>query len=427
MQATPSSLSDLQALIDNHITMNANIPSLGEIAADGFYISENTWRRYGSNAERNAYTWSNTFPYSSNETWQAIYNRIFTTNLVLERLEKLKPITEKDKEQFNTIKGQALFNRVSAFYFLSQTYAPVFNWQSQEKDPGIPLKQSTDLTIPTVRANMRETYEKMISDAKEAAGLLPDTSSIRTRGSKAAAYGLLSRIYLSSDRFDSALSYADKALKIHGDLLNYNHLNPNSAYTGALNKEVIYHETLYTSISDTYLTSDYLIDPDLYDQYDKKDLRSGIFFRKSGAAISFKGNYNNNTTELFCGIATDELYLTRAECYARSGNLDAAMYDLNFLLENRWEEGTFKPLKANTEKKALDFILAERRKELILRGVRWTDLRRLNRDQRFKVTLTRSVDGKKYTLEPNSYKYTFPIPDDIIAQTGMKQNEGWSQ
>ncbi|MRG48462.1 RagB/SusD family nutrient uptake outer membrane protein [Chitinophaga sp. SYP-B3965] len=423
-QETPDSLEDFQVLLNNRIIINAGIPSLGEIASDGYYISQEAWLT-GSNAERNAYTWSKAYTYYGNGNWQTIYYRIFTINLILEELHKLRSLSGKEKEEFNNIKGQALFNRASAFYFLAQTYAPVFNWQTLDKDPGIPLKLSTDLKSPTTRASLRETYERILLDTKEAASLLPNTVATRTGASKAAAYGLLSRIYLSSNRYDSAFSYADKALKISGSLLNYNYINTENGYMGALNGEVIYHETMYATASESYLTTQYLIDPDLYDLYDEKDLRKTIFFRRSGPGITFKGNYNDNSTELYCGIATDELYLTRAECYARSGNLEAAMQDLNFLLENRWKEGTFKPLKANTEKNALDLILTERRKELILRGSRWTDLRRLNKDPRFRKTITRTVAGIKYTLEPNSYKYTLPLPDDIIAQTGMKQNEGW--
>jgi hypothetical protein len=118
--------------------------------------------------------------------------------------------------------------------------------------------------------------------------------------------------------------------------------------------------------------------------------------------------------------------LIRAECSARLENPTGAMKDLNTLMEKRWNNKVSYPVitAANAED-ALRKVLVERQKELFLRGQRWNDLRRLNKDDRFKVTLTRTIGGVTYTLEPNSYKYTLPIPDDVIQLSGMEQNPGW--
>jgi hypothetical protein len=67
-------------------------------------------------------------------------------------------------------------------------------------------------------------------------------------------------------------------------------------------------------------------------------------------------------------------------------------------------------------------ILTERRKELIFRGLRWPDLRRLNKDGAG-VSVTRKLDGQTYTLTPNSLKYTWLIPQQVIDfNPGMPQN-----
>jgi hypothetical protein len=120
-------------------------------------------------------------------------------------------------------------------------------------------------------------------------------------------------------------------------------------------------------------------------------------------------------------LATDEIYIIRAECYARAGNTTAAMADLNYLLQNRWS-GSFVPFTAATPDIALSIILKERRKELLFRALRWTDLRRLNKDPRFAVTLTRIVNNQTYTLPPNDLRYTFLIPDVILSRANMPQN-----
>lgn len=139
----------------------------------------------------------------------------------------------------------------------------------------------------------------------------------------------------------------------------------------------------------------------------------------------FKGHYHGGRLN-FGGLAVDELLLIRAEGFAREGDVPGALADLNTLLQARWDENTmFVPLTASTAAQALDLILVERKKELLLRGLRWTDLRRLNQEPGREVTLNRTVAGTAYTLEPNSYKYTYPIPNDIIQQTGIPQNKGY--
>src|SRR4051794_5490712 len=100
------------------------------------------------------------------------------------------------------------------------------------------------------------------------------------------------------------------------------------------------------------------------------------------------------------------------------------MEDVNVLLGQRYRKG-FVPLVAANAKQALAIVLQERRKELLFRGLRWTDLRRLSHDIDYAQTITRVIDGTTYTLEPNSFRYTFPIPDDIIQITGIAQNPGW--
>ena len=99
------------------------------------------------------------------------------------------------------------------------------------------------------------------------------------------------------------------------------------------------------------------------------------------------------------------------------------MSDLNMLLEKRYVAGTFVPLSATDAEDALIKVLAERRKELVFRGLRWPDLRRLNKDPRFAKTITRSLDGEIFELPPNSPRYVLPIPQKVIELSGIKQND----
>jgi len=67
-------------------------------------------------------------------------------------------------------------------------------------------------------------------------------------------------------------------------------------------------------------------------------------------------------------------------------------------------------------------ILRERRKELIFRALRWSDLRRLNKETRYRVTLARTINGVVHELKYDSDRYTLQISADVINRTGMPQN-----
>jgi hypothetical protein len=164
-----------------------------------------------------------------------------------------------------------------------------------------------------------------------------------------------------------------------------------------------------------------LTDTLLYRSYESNDLRRSAYFKVAAdGTTTFKGSYTGSS-KLFSGIAMDELYLMRAECNVRMGNLEAGMADLNHLLGYRYKAGTFIPYVIKNKTEALALILKERRKELLYRGLRWMDLKRLNAEGR-EILITRKLNGQLITLQPNSNAYALPLPEDIIRLTGMQQN-----
>jgi hypothetical protein len=156
--------------------------------------------------------------------------------------------------------------------------------------------------------------------------------------------------------------------------------------------------------------------------YEENDLRKTLFFTDILGYPIFVGSYEFKQYALFDGLATDEVYLIRAESNARLNNKDLALQDLNKLLRNRYKTGTYVDKVAVNSEEVLRQIIEERRKELCFRGTRWSDLRRLNKDPRFATTIKRVVDGNTYVLPPNDIRYTLPIPDNEIQLSGIQQN-----
>jgi len=419
----PTTLDDFQALMDNYNTINQT-PGLGDMSSDNYYYSFEDWQAQGI-VEQNCYIWAkDIFEGNGNVSdWNLSYQQVLVANIVLEGLVKMST-SGIDNDSYNTIKGEAYFIRANAFFNLSQIFAAPYDSSNASSTPGIPIRLNSDVDRNENRSSIAFTYEQIIGDLKSAAALISQktpTTNIN-RPVKAAAYGLLSKVFLSMRAYDKAGKYADSCLQLYSSLIDFNNLSTSSRIPfGRNNAETIYQSYQVSLYSVDGSNGVAQVDSSLYNSYDSTDLRREIFFRLNGLGkLILKGTYSG-TYFLFSGIAVNEMYLNRAESYARLRNIPAAMDDLNALLLNRYLTGTYIPKSAASSAEALDLILSERRKELPFSDTRWTDLRRLNKEG-WGISLTRVLNSHEYELPPNSNLYTLPIPPDEAGLSNIEQN-----
>lgn len=425
----PAAVQDLQALVDNQLQVNQRDPSAADLSADDYYLSTADYQAL-SEEERNMYTWqkSNLFKTGINNDWALCYISINRANQVLEGLKKIERLPG-DEAAWNNAKGHALFLRARSFLFAVALWAVAYDPTTANTDPGIPLRLSPEFNTASVRASVQASYDQVIADLKEAVPLLPETAVHVVRPGKAAAYAMLARTYLWMRRYDSCLKYTDSCLQIRSGLKNYNELNAAANYPfSALrynNPEDLSNFSM-AGPPNALNNSRAKVDSMLFNAYNVNDLRKKVFFRANTGAntgsYAFKGSYVGSVVP-YSGIALDEVWLMRAECYARAGEMQNALNDLNRLLTNRWNNAVpFVPVTAANAAEALSRILEERRKELLFRGLRWMDIKRLNKEGA-NIVLQRLVNNQIYTLLPNDKRYALPIPEDVIAMSGMLQNE----
>lgn len=424
-QVVPATLKDAQAILDNNQSMNQYDLGSSEVSADTYLITE---ARYLAISEsfRRMYTWEadNTFAPTINE-WRNCYERIYLANAALETVDKVE-MTGFNQEVWSNVKGQALYFRAHFMLQAAFIWTLAYDEASANTDLGLPLRLNTNFNSPSVRSSVKATYEQIISDLTQAIVLLPETQIALTRPSKQAALGLLSRVYFAMRKYPEARILADQCLSIKHNLLDYNTLIPTAAFPIAqLNPEVLFQSRMNAPIPIANSSSS--IVKSLYDAYEENDLRKVVFFRiNADKTYGFKGSYEGSGN-YFSGVATDEIYLIRAEVFARENKLAEAASDLNDLLRSRWKKDKLngKTLYIDrsftNQQEAIETILMERRKELIFRGVRWMDIKRLNKENQ-QIVLTRNISGKSYVLSPNDLKYALPIPEDVIAISGMQQN-----
>lgn len=423
----PSSLDDYEALVNNERVNIMNTPGLTILGTDNVYLTNDMLTGIGlTKVEKNVYLWEKDLFEDAKYIgdWKRPYESIFYSNVVLEGLDKIK-ITEDNKSQWNTVYGTALFYRAMGHFNLVRIFADVYDSDAESK-LGIPLKLTASISDLSGRASLKTVYNQIISDLLLSLVHVPNVTLRKSFPDRNAVNALLARVYILMNEFEEAYHYADKVLQQNSTLLDYNKLDLSAAkpipipYPGNENPEVVF----FSQMLALGFRSIVYVSPELYGLYSDNDLRKYVFFaEKDNGYYSFIGTYNR-TTSLFDGITTSELYLIRAECAARRQEYNQARRDLELLWKHRYRENTEPDVNSVSDDNVLSEVLKERRKELAFRNLRWSDLKRLNKDLQTEISVRRQVGGKEIILEPNSPLYIFPIPKAVeLDFNEMQQNE----
>ncbi|GAA4778456.1 hypothetical protein GCM10023231_01280 [Olivibacter ginsenosidimutans] len=425
-EVVPHNISDYQALLDKYDLMNLkSCYNLSIVAADEYVVPLDKWETLTHPDQKNAHIWAKEiFEGKSSDDWDEAYNRILIANISADGAEKITP-NEMEHEAWSTLKGNAFFYRAFNHYQLTQVFCKPYNAQSADSDLGIVLRTESDVTIRAKRASIAETYAQIINDLETASELLPVKAVIKYRPCRAAAFALLARVYMQMDNYGKALECADSAWELNHTLIDFNELDTELRYSFTIDYESNPEILFISSIPNLQIFSAarYNILPQLYDLYEDDDLRKQIYFYQDpNNGLLFKGSYKGGAT-FFTGLATDEILLMRAECNVRVGKLSTARECLNLLRAYRYTKEAYSEITEDNRENLLKIALEEKRKELVFRGTRWEDLRRLNKDSRTAVTLERNLDKTVYKIEPNSLRYAFPIPDNEMDLSGLVQNE----
>lgn len=408
----PTTLDDFQQLLDASAIRYA--PELLDVQVDDFYLLDTYWQSTGYTVFKNTYIWVDDIYETIEEEiygWNTLYEQIFYANVVLDGLQKVA-VNSDNQEYYNHIKGSALFTRAMALHYLVQLYAPAYHAINAESDLGVPIPLSSDVNEKVKRESVAVCYRRMLDDLEESIPLLRDQVDFG-RPSKSAVNALLARIYLMIGEYNDALLASKSSLGFYGHLTDLNNGNRRDF------KESMYMTFMAPAIFIRNNSNNVLIDEELYNSYQSNDLRKSFFFKTGTQGLPIKIDAYGLGTYCFSGLDTDEQYLIKAECEARLGDKDGAMKTLNYLLKH--VHSGYVDQSASTQEEALALILQERRKQLIFRGLRWSDLKRYNRDGA-NITLTRRIGDKTYTLEPNSPNWLFPIPTNEIKTSGIPQN-----
>lgn len=409
----PNTLEDFQLLLDNNGVMNRT-PGLGQIASDDFYITAAGFTGLDE-LNRLACTWQlyNTNALISSD-WKTSYEQIFYSNIVLDGLATLGD----NSDAASMIRGQALFFRAYALFGLLQEFAPIYTEENRIKD-AIPVPLQSDITANRHVFKLEDAYGQVIKDLLEAEKKLPKSQDIKTRPSALAALSLLGRVYLVMGNYTESEIYLEKANKDYSKLIDYNSLSatakrpfPTDFPSGMGNEEWIFYSPFVNYLFLSYSNAEVRVDSDFVKLYIPNDLRKVLYYQDNGdKGYTFKGSYSGSKlSTMFAGLSTDENYLNYAEVLLRNGKRKEAVAVMNRLLKTRFKTGTHVDIEADDAGFTLDYLLSERRKSLIGKGLRWIDMRRLNNDKQYFINARKEINGEIYELKLNDERLQFQLP-----------------
>lgn len=362
--------------------------------------------------------------YNINQYWTKCYSDLYQINACIEGLGNTTAISSGLK---NKLLGE--IRTVRAFYYFN--LVNVFG--------AIPLVLSTDYTqtksLP--RAPVVQVYTQIISDLRQAEGLLDNTypSAGRARVNLNVAKTLLAKVYLYQGNYANAVELSTEVISVD----SYSLVNElNSVFLDGSNEAIwqLPANGLFSQTSDAQnfvpyssgVVPNYPISDQLYHAFETGDQRMQKWIGLSQVDQDGSGTFTNYyypnkyknrelasvTTEGYMVFRLAELYLIRAEANAKQHQLENALADLK-LIRNR--AGLLES-PASGETAVLEAVMHERQTELFCEwGNRWFDLKKSGK-----------IDAVLGLVKPN-WKPTaawYPIPQQQMGLNPfLSQNTGY--
>jgi hypothetical protein len=349
-----------------------------------------------------------------NAFWEMSYKIVYGANVAISMadIKGNDPLT-------NQLKGESYFMRAFATHNLVRFFAKPYSI-ANKAEPGVIIRLSKADNMPKARATLEETYNYIIGSLKTAESVMSEEMpSLRNNDNHRFAsiysvWAMLSRVYLYKGELDSCILYSDKLINsgaftletpesYPGFFANEKNgsesiwLVPFNPIDDQLNGSVasmIYNgnncwaeEGASPSILKEMGYGTAMTDIDQRWKYINTE--AGIV--KNGINMfyisKFSGQDGSPTLSSPVMFRLAEVYLNRAEAYAKKADVASAVADLNEILTNRLivpeggvlDDYLYKEASISTGE-IVDVVLRERRIELAFEGHRIFDLLRNGKD-----------------------------------------------
>ncbi|WP_345948046.1 RagB/SusD family nutrient uptake outer membrane protein [Mucilaginibacter sp. PAMB04274] len=407
-----------------------------EVLADNCRIATSNSNRFVNEA--------NNQPRAHFDDYTTIYPIINKANLIIDYIDKVADATAAQKA---SIKGQALFLRALLYFTLVNEYAYNPKQIVNSFNLGVPISLKGVSTVSQIeglpRATSAQVYDQVKADLAAAITLLdnPAGNNAKIYASKGGAQALLSRVSLYNQEYQAAIDNATAAINSgvatfvstatvagYQSIFNQKYspeslfeINIDVSESNGTNSIQNIYQRLNNASNSSSGYGDVVPSNSMLAAYEAGDLRKDaelIAVNKAGEPVfwiqKYPGSGGQYGVDNIRVIRISEMYLNRAEAYARlggAGNEDLARADVNRI---RARAGL--PATAATGTALIDVILKERRVELAYEGHRWFDLTRLGMN----------IVKDNGTLLYTDFKILPPIPiGELDINPNLVRNPGY--
>jgi starch-binding outer membrane protein, SusD/RagB family len=349
-----------------------------------------------------------------NYFWEMSYKIIYGANVAISMAD-----IKGDDPFTNQLKGESYFLRAYATHNLVRFFAKPYS-EANKSRPGVILRENKMDNMPKERATLEATYDYITGSLRMAESLMEEdmpgqrVNDNHRYAGKQAVWALLSRVYLYKGELDSCIFYSDMVinsgkftLETAEDypaffasaksgsesiwLIPFNKVD--DQLEGAVASMIYNGNNCWAEEGATpSLMADMGFGTDRVDIDQRwKYILTDVSVVKNGVNMyyisKFSGQDGSPTLSSPVFIRLAEIYLNRAEAYAKKGDVSSAVADLNVLLENRLIPPEGETIDSYLYDEAsmagndiVDVVLTERRIELAFEGHRIFDLLRNGKD-----------------------------------------------
>lgn len=404
----------------------------------------------GRGSNFTAYNW-NLSPTNGSVTslFTSAYFVVSRANMPLKYIENLPAGAFR-----NNIEGHARAIRAAAHFDMVRAYCKIPT-QSTGASTSIGLayvEKFDPLDMSNTRnLNVGQVYDKIIADLNFAANNISDNLTDKSKFSKTAVYGLLSRVYLYKGDYPNAILNGNLAIAASpsvGSISNFPAVWSSNNVDGVLFK-VLNSTQENVTVGVAYqqgatatggsIRSEYAVPMSLYNLFATNDVRRTAYMRRSAYqglqrnhvikwAVNTGGSTPLNVVEVKY-LRMAEVYLNVAEAAYRSPVPNEALANqlLNTLKAQRYTG--YAPVTL-TGTALLDEIMLQRRLELAFENDRFYTFKRLG------WTMQRTGEGPNIdgtgtasvvqTVQSSDTRWQWPIPESARnVNPAIEQNEGY--
>lgn len=362
---------------------------------------------------------------STQYRYNEVYSCIKDYNIIIDNLE------QRDSELGKKLLGTSYAMRGALYFHLMRECCEAYDADRSWQIAGVPLVEHFDMEAKPGRGTIQDVIDFIERDLKTAIDYNMTDEKFHFTADVARAY--LARDYFWGQQWENAITVAKEVLEKYPLLSGSDYVNMIQSEKDRIGNVILksYYTTSSTATRNyrNYIT---------YSKYRPLDIRLLNLFAEGKRDIRYASFLDKdflNAKGFNFRVRSAEMCLIIAESYAHLGQAGEALRYLNMLRENRISG--YKPLTETTLPAVnpdnlikvdatgapltplMQAILDERRKEFMMEGDRWYELKR-NGSPEFWV----GYEGVKYHTE--KYLYTYPVsPRDLILNPNLVQNPGY--